>query len=380
MAERARSFASRLAGDIDPRLVCAEGRRSSAVARLLWDLFAARPEVCYVLDIAAAPVLAGGAYQAATGNPLVIDFGDAVVELGQALGRGRFGMLATQALESFALRAADRLVVRGSYHQELLADRGVRAEFIPDGVVVDQFAPPAGGVPLPMERPLTIGLIGNCVWSPVRRTCYGWELVELVRIMRDRLPTRPVRGVIIGDGSGIEVLRGRCEEYGIAADVEFAGRVPYDELPERLRVFDICLSTQTNDVIGNVRTTGKLPLYLAAGRFVLASRVGEAARVLPSEMLVEFRGNADPDYPARLADRLIRLIDAGTDFPHRPECVALARMHFDYDVLALRVVAVVREALARRRGQPRWHHSRTFGSTFASRGTVRGAPSPRHPD
>ena len=85
MAERARSFASRLAGDIDPRLVCAEGRRSAAVARLLRDLFAARPEVCYVLDIAAAPVIAGGAYQAATGTPLVIDFGDAVVELGQAL-------------------------------------------------------------------------------------------------------------------------------------------------------------------------------------------------------------------------------------------------------------------------------------------------------
>jgi hypothetical protein len=50
---------------------------------------------------------------------------------------------------------------------------------------------------------------------------------------------------------------------------------------------DICLSTQTNDVVGWVRTTGKLPLYLAAGRYVLASRVGEAARVLPEEMLVD---------------------------------------------------------------------------------------------
>ena len=179
MAERARSFASRLAGDFDSRLVWprAGGRRPPGGSSV--DLFAVRPEVCYVLDIAAAPVVAGGAYQAATGTPLVIDFGDAVVELGQAGGRGRFGMLATRALESFALRAADRLVVRGSYHRQLLADRGVRAEFIPDGVAVDQFAPPAGDAPLSMARPLTIGLIGNCDWSPVRRTCYGWELVEL---------------------------------------------------------------------------------------------------------------------------------------------------------------------------------------------------------
>ena len=72
--------------------------------------------------------------------------------------------------------------------------------------------------------------------------------------------------------------------------MEFAGQVPYAELPGWLHRMDICLSTQTNDVVGWVRTTGKLPLYLAAGRFVLASRVGEAARVLPEEMLVDGEG------------------------------------------------------------------------------------------
>jgi glycosyltransferase involved in cell wall biosynthesis len=158
---------------------------------------------------------------------------------------------------------------------------------------------------------------------------------------------------MIGDGSGIAVLRRRCVEYGIADLLEFAGRVPYGELPAWLRRFDICLSTQTNDVIGHVRTTGKLPLYLAAGRFVLASRVGEAARVLPPEMLVEYNGGVDFDYPARLADRVVALIGAGTDFVYRPECPALARAHFDYDRLAPRVAAVLREALARRRGRSR---------------------------
>jgi glycosyltransferase involved in cell wall biosynthesis len=191
-------------------------------------------------------------------------------------------------------------------------------------------------------------VVGNCVWSPVRQTCYGWELVELIRLLRDRLPAGAVRGVLIGDGSGIAVLRRRCGEYGIASLVEFGGRVPYKELPAWLRRFDICLSTQTNDVIGRVRTTGKLPLYLAAGRFVLASRVGEAARILPPQMLVEYNGGVDLEYPARLADRVVELIGAGTDFGHRPECAALARAHFDYDQLAPRVARVIREAIARR--------------------------------
>ena len=118
MAERARSFASRLAGDFDTRLVCAGGgRRATAASKMLGDLFGARPDVCYVLDIAAAGVAAAGAYRAATGTPLVIDTGDAVVELGRVLGRGPFGMLATRGLEAFALRTAARVVVRGSYHK-----------------------------------------------------------------------------------------------------------------------------------------------------------------------------------------------------------------------------------------------------------------------
>jgi glycosyltransferase involved in cell wall biosynthesis len=353
LAERARSFASRMPGDFQPRLVFVNGKRAPAVGQLLRDLFAARPALCYVLDMAAAPVLASAAYLAATGTPLVIDFGDAVVDLGRVLGRGRLGMLATKALEFFALRAAARLVVRGSYHQELLARRGIQAEFIPDGVVVDRFAPSAVTCPRPLDRPLTVGLVGNFVWIPVRRNCYGWELVELVRIMRDRLPNYPVRGVLIGGGSGIGVLRKRCLEYGIGDQIEFTGRVPHQEIPERLRGLDICLSTQTNDVIGNVRTTAKLPEYLAAGRFVLASRVGQAARVLPTEMLVEFRGSLDPDYPASLADRLIQLIEAGTDFSHRPECIALARKHFDYDLLSVRAAAVIRDAIAQRHGRPK---------------------------
>jgi glycosyltransferase involved in cell wall biosynthesis len=346
MGERARAFADRIAAEFDVRLVFRRGGKIGAVVRMVRELVALRPAACYVFDLAAAGVAAAGLYKHLTGVPLVVDTGDAVVDLGRVLGRGRLGVLATRALETYALRAAARVVVRGSYHRELLARRGIRAEFIPDGVDVEQFAPNGPPPAAQSGRPLVVGLVGSSVWVPARQTCYGWELVELVRLLKDRLA---VRGVLVGDGSGIAVLKRRCHEYGIADRVEFAGRVPYAELPRRLRTFDVCLSTQTDDVIGWVRTTGKLPLYLAAGRFVLASRVGEAARVLPQEMLVEFRGSVDPDYPARLADRVTELVARGTDVSHRPECVALARAHFDYDRLAGRVAGVLRDRLAGRR-------------------------------
>lgn len=345
MGERAESFATRLVDRFECRLVYRTGGKIGAVGRMLREIVAARPNICYILDLAAAGVGAAGAYKHATGTPFVLDTGDAVVELGRVLGRGPLGVGATQAMQAYALRAASAIVVRGSYHKETLARRGVKATFVPDGVRIDQFAPKELSASADMNRPLVIGLVGRSVWVPARQTCYGWELVELVKLLKGTL-VRPVRGVLIGDGSGIEVLRARCAEQGLSNLIEFAGRVPYNDLPNRLRSFDICLSTQTDDVIGRVRTTGKLPIYLAAGRFVLASAVGEAARVLPPEMLVPFNGESDPEYPAKLAVRVRELLVAGTDFSHRPECVALAREHFDYDRLAPRVGLVLDHALA----------------------------------
>ncbi|HJZ93390.1 MAG TPA: glycosyltransferase [Gemmataceae bacterium] len=341
MALRAEAFAVRLSG-FDCRIVHRTGGKLLATERMARGLAAARPDVCYVLDCGASGVAAAGLHRLRTGTPLVLDTGDAVVELGRALGRGRIGIAATRTLENYALRSAAAVVVRGGFHQELFAARGVPATFIPDGVAVDQFAPSHRATR--PANPLTIGLVGSSVWLPARQTCYGWELVELVRLLRDRVQ---VRGILIGDGSGIPVLRRRCADYGLTDRIEFAGRVPYAELPAQLRGFDICLSTQTNDVIGNVRTTGKLPLYLAAGRFVLASRVGEAARVLPSDMLVDFHGEHDFAYPGRLAERVEMLVGRGIDFSHRPDCVELAREHFEYDRLAPRVAEVLEGVIER---------------------------------
>ena len=121
----------------------------------------------------------------------------------------------------------------------------------------------------------------------------------------------------------------------------FLDHVPYQQLPGYLSLMDICLSTQTNDVVGNVRTTGKLPLYLASGRFILASKVGEAARVLPKKMLVEYDGVKDETYPAKLAARIeLDLANRRID-SERELSVALARRHFDYSTLARRAERVI---------------------------------------
>lgn len=345
--ERANSFAERLAQRYEIRLAYRRGQKLAAIFSFLVFLVRTRPAVSYVFDMSYSGVVAAATYKLIFRNRMVIETGDAIYELACAGGmRGRLGLWMTWLLEEFSLRYADRIVVRGTFHHRHLAERGIGSDVIQDAVVTRQFAPQdvtALRGELGLDGMLTVGLVGSSVWSERLQWCYGMELVEAIRLLGDL----PVVGVMIGNGSGIERLRAKCREYGIEDRVQFWGYVPYQELPGRLNVIDVCLSTQTNNLAGQVRTTGKLPLYLANGRFVLASRVGEAALVLPAEMLVEYEGDWDERYPHRLAGRIRELIDR----PERLQCsalsVELARRHFEYDVLAEKMDGVLAEVMGK---------------------------------
>jgi glycosyltransferase involved in cell wall biosynthesis len=256
------------------------------------------------------------------------------------MGRSRLGLWLTWLLESCSLRFADRIVVRGTVHKQRLASLGGRVQVIQDGVEHDLFHP-MDVADLrrrhDLEEVITVGFVGSLTWSGRLQMCYGSELVEAIHLLRDL----PVRGVVIGDGSGLERLKARARERGIEDRILFLGRIPYRKLPPYLNMIDICLSTQTNDAVGQVRTTGKLPLYLACGRHVLASRVGEAALLLPDDMLVAYENTNDPDYPEKLARKVRTAVGNPRWQRHEERSRSLATEHFGYSVLARRLVMVL---------------------------------------
>ncbi|MCS6815885.1 MAG: glycosyltransferase [Blastocatellia bacterium] len=344
VAERAHQFASRL--DLPcRRMVLYRGRQKvRAVFRFLWALFRWRPRVVYVMDMAASGVMAAIVYKTATRARVIIDTGDVISALARTLGRGWVGQRLTELLECLSVRVADLLVVRGHGHREWLARHGItRVEVIPDGVDTRVFRPLSVESlrrRLNMEGKLVVGVVGSLHWSPRMGFCYGWELIEALARARDV----PLVGVIVGDGSGLPILKERARAAGVADRVHFIGRVPLEQLPAYINLMDVCLSTQTNDLVGETRTTGKLPLYLACGRFVVASRVGEAARLLPDEMLLPYEGR--DQYVEALAERLRWLA-------HHPQVlelgqanVALARQHFEYAVLVPRLRSILERVLS----------------------------------
>lgn len=267
------------------------------------------PDLLYVCNTAMPGAPFGVLRRWSHRTPFVLDTGDAVFEMARRSGIGAGLKLPLLWLvETLAQRQATAIVVRGTRHREYLQARGHRnVVLIRDGYAEQSIATPSAvdtlRRTLNLEGQFVVGLMGSLVYSPRLKICYGWDLLMALQRLRDL----PVVAVVIGDGPGREWLEARARELGVSQQVRFCGRIPYADVPTYLRVIDVALSTQTNNLPGQVRTTGKLPEYMAAERFILASRVGEAALILPDLMLLDYEGDVDAHYPLRLAER-IRLL------------------------------------------------------------------------
>jgi glycosyltransferase involved in cell wall biosynthesis len=152
---------------------------------------------------------------------------------------------------------------------------------------------------------IVVGVLGSAHWNAGRRWCYGRDVIEAVAAAR----RRDVVGAVLVRGDGLPRLRALAERLGVSGRVVFADPADGPAGWRQLAAVDVALSTQTNDVVGRVRTTGKLVQYMAAGRFILASRVGAASALLPEAMLVDYDGAWDDGYFARLAERVDTLGD-----------------------------------------------------------------------
>jgi len=338
---RARSLAAHLDCQYDIVIAYRTENKEASILEFLRFLHEGKPTITYVFDMAYSGVIAGLWHKFLFRNRLIIDTGDSIYALAQSVGtRGRLGLWMTWLLEWCSLRFADQIVVRGTVHKHRLSSKGVRVEVIQDGVETELFRPMevddlrrrCG-----LDRVTTVGLLGSITWSPKLQMCYGTELLEALYLLRDL----PIKGVVIGDGSGLEMLKTRARECGIEDRILFLGRIPYHELPQYLNLIDICLSTQTNDAAGEVRTTGKLPLYLASGRYVLASRVGEAALLLPESMLVDYENTKDAKYAQRLAQKIRTACEDPQVLRTSAVNRSLAVQHFDYALLSRRLSTVL---------------------------------------
>jgi glycosyltransferase involved in cell wall biosynthesis len=334
---RAARIAAALDGfDVD--VLFRKGRRLADAQRFAQA--ARRAAVVYAVDLAGAPLL--GARFRSSSAKLIVDTGDAPSAFLHVVNARRSTIAAARAMEMYAYRSARAFVVRGTYHSRFLREQGFEkaVHVVPDGVDLGAFHLVDGNglrERLGLTDAFTVGIQGHFTWYPRLGGGLGWELLHAIALRRDL----PLHAVLIGDGPGIRELRRLARELGIWDRLHVMGQVPYRSLAPYLAICDVCLLTQTNDPASWVRTSGKLPVYLAAGRYLLATKVGTAVDVLPDEMLLDYHGSWDHSYPARLVDAIARVARDPARVDKGWALRGLAP-RFDYHSIAARAADVVR--------------------------------------
>jgi glycosyltransferase involved in cell wall biosynthesis len=327
-----------------------EADRRTTARRWHAQIKALHPDLLYVVNTALPGTLLACWWKWRHRLPFILDTGDVVYEMARTAGTcPAWKLPLMEHIESMAQNAARAVVVRGNLHKKLLMQRGLNeVELLRDGYVEHPEPDPAAldelRTQLGLGGKFVAGMMGSLVHSPRLDICYGWDLVDALAL----LPEPAVQGLIIGDGPGRRWLEMRALEKGVLTRLTFCGRVPYEKVPLYLRLLDVALSTQTNNLPGQVRTTGKLPEYMAAGRYILASRVGEAASLLPEEMLLDYEGEVDTLYPRLLANEIRRLCQNRELLAAGQKMPAIAAQHCSYEVLSRQFVQFIEEVTGNR--------------------------------
>ncbi|MCP9494513.1 MAG: glycosyltransferase [Pyrinomonadaceae bacterium MAG19_C2-C3] len=244
---------------------------------------------------------------------LIYELGDPARPLLANQGRPRWEVAFAHQADCWLPAFADGLVFRGSYLLDYFDKIAVKkipnSTWIPDGVDCELFRPRCDDAQIlalrrahNLEGKFVVGIVGNIHFNPKVNLFYGWELAEALAMLPNKLP---IAGVIVGDGSGRMVVEQTIERLKLGDRLRLVGRVPHAEVATWMNLFDVALSTQTDDAVGWGRTTAKLPEYLACGTPVICSDVGEAHRWLnKSGQTLGYHGMRDENYPQRLSVKL----------------------------------------------------------------------------
>ncbi len=88
------------------------------------------------------------------------------------------------------------------------------------------------------------------------------------------------RFLVVGGGRTLPQLQEHAARIGLGDRVVFTGAVPADRVPELLDCADVAVATLPDTEQARTKSPLKVVEYMAAGKAVVASRVGEAVTFL----------------------------------------------------------------------------------------------------
>ena len=103
-----------------------------------------------------------------------------------------------------------------------------------------------------------------------------------------------------GGGEQLGALRKQAEESPVRSILKIAGYISYDKIPAIVGAADICVACFDNNDAAKAKSPLKIAEYLAAGKPIVASNVGEAPWMIENCGIV-----TEPENPIELAEGIL---------------------------------------------------------------------------
>jgi len=123
---------------------------------------------------------------------------------------------------------------------------------------------------------------------------HGGQYVELfirsaVRIKREF--NNDVQFMIVGDGYMAAELKKMCSNLNISESIIFTGAISHELVPEYIAAADVCVACFEQNDVTKCKSPLKIAEYMASGKAIVASNVGEVPRMLDGAGVLVYPGD-----------------------------------------------------------------------------------------
>jgi glycosyltransferase involved in cell wall biosynthesis len=212
----------------------------------------------------------------------------------------------SRAADTAAMLEATAVVTLGERMKAEVVERGAPADhvaIVPNAVDTARFRPGPRDSGLAAHYAIepadvVIGYISS--FQPYEDFA---TLVDAIALLRDR--GRPVRGLLVGDGSTLPQIRRRVAERGASDTILLPGRIPHAAVPQHHRLIDIFVVPRVDTHLAQLVTPLKPLEAMASGRALVVARLDALTEtVLDGQTGLTF----EPGNATDLASVLERLV------------------------------------------------------------------------